>query len=236
MHGRASAFCEEKGYFATLGVDFRSSTDDIAKAYKIKAFKLHPDRNPSPEAAEEFHRIATSFQVLSDDVKRRNYYRLFVLRCYMSQGPLPGLVRSQVRFVWKLHPDVAYTCNWADLFRKYDRDQPHTDMLPEARQHESDWTSVHTRDSGQRGIIGNLHEAFPDGDMWGGFQFFTRFSLRLALAVEFHASNVDSMDERLVPTLCGHDIPHAAPAGDAASKPGLPTCQPTTSTAQGPRT
>ena len=27
--------------------------------------------------------------------------------------------------------------------------------------------------------------------------------LRLALAVEFHASNVDSMDERLVPTLCG---------------------------------
>ena len=130
-------------------------------------------------------------------------HRARELRCCMSQGPLPGLVRSQVRFVWKLHPDVAYTCNWADLFRKYDRDQPHTDMLPEARQHESDWTSVHTRDSGQRGIIGNLHEAFPDGDMWGGFQFFTRFSLRLALAVEFHASNVDSMDERLVPTLCG---------------------------------
>ena len=100
MHGRASAFCEEKGYFATLGVDFRSSTDDIAKAYKIKAFKLHPDRNPSPEAAEEFHRIATSFQVLSDDVKRRNYYRLFVLRCYMSQeNPRPdGPLRPHYAF------------------------------------------------------------------------------------------------------------------------------------------
>ena len=130
-------------------------------------------------------------------------HRARELRCCMSQGPLPGLVRSQVRFVWKLHTDVAYTCNWADLFRKYDRDQPHADMLPEANQHESDWTSVHTQNSGQREIIGNLHEAFPDGDMWGGFQFFTRWSLRLALAVEFHASNVDSMDERLVPTLCG---------------------------------
>ena len=45
-------------------------------------------------------------------------HRARELRCCMSQGPLPGLVRSQVRFVWKLHTDVAYTCNWADLFRK----------------------------------------------------------------------------------------------------------------------
>ena len=37
---------EEKGYFATLGLDFRSDSDAISRAYKKLALKMHPDKNP----------------------------------------------------------------------------------------------------------------------------------------------------------------------------------------------
>ena len=78
----------ERGYYATLGVTFRTELEQITKVYKKLALKLHPDKNPSQEAADEFQRLTTSYHVIMDEQKRKNYLRLFELRCYMSQQPL----------------------------------------------------------------------------------------------------------------------------------------------------
>lgn len=60
-------------HYQTLGVSRDASAEEIKRAYRKKARTLHPDVNPSPEAAEEFKRVAHANDVLSDPEKRRIY-------------------------------------------------------------------------------------------------------------------------------------------------------------------
>jgi curved DNA-binding protein len=68
---------EYKDYFKILGVDRKSSEQDIKRAYRKLALKYHPDRNPGDKNSEEtFKEINEAYQVLSDPEKRRRYEQL----------------------------------------------------------------------------------------------------------------------------------------------------------------
>jgi curved DNA-binding protein len=61
-------------YYKILGVDKNASEEDIKKAYRKLARKLHPDLNPNDkEAHQKFQQINEANEVLSDPGKRKKY-------------------------------------------------------------------------------------------------------------------------------------------------------------------
>lgn len=61
-------------YYKILGVDKHASAEDIKKAYRKLARKLHPDLNPNDkEAQKKFQELNEANEVLSDPEKRGKY-------------------------------------------------------------------------------------------------------------------------------------------------------------------
>lgn len=61
-------------YYDILGVEKNASENDVKKAYRQKALKYHPDKNPGDQAAEQkFKEAAEAYEILRDPQKRAQY-------------------------------------------------------------------------------------------------------------------------------------------------------------------
>jgi len=54
-----------EAYYKILGISTKASVDDIKHAYRRKAKELHPDKNKSPDAQEQFILLTEAYECLS---------------------------------------------------------------------------------------------------------------------------------------------------------------------------
>uniref|UniRef100_A0A2K6GD33 DnaJ heat shock protein family (Hsp40) member A3 n=1 Tax=Propithecus coquereli TaxID=379532 RepID=A0A2K6GD33_PROCO len=103
-----SAPLAKEDYYQILGVPRNASQKEIKKAYYQLAKKYHPDTNKDdPKAKEKFSQLAEAYEVLSDEVKRKQY------DAYGSAGFDPGASSSGQSY-WRGGPTV----DPEELFRK----------------------------------------------------------------------------------------------------------------------
>ena len=60
-------------YYDILGVGKEASSDEIKKAYRLKARETHPDVNKASDAEDRFKEASEAYSVLSDPAKRKQY-------------------------------------------------------------------------------------------------------------------------------------------------------------------
>lgn len=66
----------KRDYYDVLGVSKDIDAKELKKAYRKKAMKYHPDRNPGDATAEEkFKELSEAYEVLADPQKRAAYDR-----------------------------------------------------------------------------------------------------------------------------------------------------------------
>ncbi|GAO13135.1 hypothetical protein UVI_02024930 [Ustilaginoidea virens] len=65
---------QRKDYYKIMGLEKDCGPDDIKKAYRKMAIKLHPDKNPDdPEAEAKFKDMQEAYETLSDPKKKASY-------------------------------------------------------------------------------------------------------------------------------------------------------------------
>ena len=78
----------EKDFYEILGVDKTASAEDIKRAYRKLAQKLHPDANPDdPTAEDRFKDVSEAYSILSSAEKRKDYDEF---RRVVASGGYPG--------------------------------------------------------------------------------------------------------------------------------------------------
>ncbi|XP_060757395.1 dnaJ heat shock protein family (Hsp40) member A3a [Neoarius graeffei] len=70
----SSIDCNKQDFYQVLGVPRTASQKEIKKAYYQMAKKYHPDTNKDdPQAKEKFAQLAEAYEVLGDEMKRKQY-------------------------------------------------------------------------------------------------------------------------------------------------------------------
>ena len=62
-----------ENFYQTLGVNENATQDEIKKAYRKLALRVHPDKNRAPAAVDAFKKVGQAYACLSDGQKRKHY-------------------------------------------------------------------------------------------------------------------------------------------------------------------
>jgi molecular chaperone DnaJ len=74
-----SVMATSKNHYEVLGVSPRANVEEIRRAYRDRARKLHPDMSPSTNSSVQMTDVNLAWSVLSDERRRREYDATLVI-------------------------------------------------------------------------------------------------------------------------------------------------------------
>lgn len=116
-----------KDYYVILDLARECREEDVKKAYKKIALKLHPDKNKAPGAEEAFKKVSRAVQCLTDQEKRQMYDR------YGDEDQIPQQHRGHHQQDFMTPEDLfaAFFGGGGSVFQtnhhQQQRQQPHDD-------------------------------------------------------------------------------------------------------------
>ncbi|KAH9261856.1 hypothetical protein BASA81_000512 [Batrachochytrium salamandrivorans] len=111
---------KDTSLYELLGVEYTATEDDLKRAYKKRALRLHPDKGGDPA---EFDKMKRAYDVLKDEKKRQYYdrYGPKVVAAMEQGGPesaglMMALLLSQKRYRFLIALTVVAMVGLIDLF------------------------------------------------------------------------------------------------------------------------
>ena len=93
-HGRVGPIqADGSTHYTVLGVAQDAVEEDIVRAFRSTAKRLHPDVSPDPGAHEEFMRAKTAYETLRDPFRRCRYDSALAVR---DRDHVPAIVPATV--------------------------------------------------------------------------------------------------------------------------------------------
>lgn len=86
--------------YEILGVAKGATPDELKKAYRGLARKLHPDVNKSADATKKFAEVQNAYDILTDDKKKALYDQHGFAGLNMSSGPASGTAGPNPHYAW----------------------------------------------------------------------------------------------------------------------------------------
>lgn len=113
----------KKTLYEILGISKKASLEEIKKAYRALARKLHPDLNPNNKKAEDqFKEITAAYDLLSDKKLKERY----------DKGEIDETGKETAKaFNWKSHNfnKNKYSQNFYDFFNSDDHNKEDFDLF-----------------------------------------------------------------------------------------------------------
>jgi DnaJ family protein B protein 12 len=107
----------KKCHYEILMISKTASDDEIKRAYRKLALKLHPDKNKAPGADEAFKMVSKAFSVLSSPQDRSHYDRYGDTEGMSSRGGFRGFQGTQP--MYRGAPFNGVEVDAEELFRMF---------------------------------------------------------------------------------------------------------------------
>lgn len=102
---------DNQDFYNLLGIPRSATAEEIRRAYREAALRLHPDRNTRPGDTELFLHVSKAYEILTDEQRRKEYDETLAEReeGLAASSPFTCLVKQSRRSLLQLdEPQVHY--------------------------------------------------------------------------------------------------------------------------------